>query len=219
MEKAFNSKVSKTAWIAIPLLYLGYYGATSGKLPLNWIWMTICGAAALIMEFGLSSFKDAMSGLKKGSWKYILIGIVVTLVISFLAAHVGTLLGFGSVENANANVKGSAAFKTVYLLKLCFSLIGEELMTAAFAFPAFALLRGKMSGGKAWIIASVFSAVLFGLMHVNIYEWNMYQCIVATGLTRLPFNWVWRKSDSLWGGVIAHVVYDCVLLIPALFLM
>lgn len=69
----------------------------------------------------------------------------------------------------------------------------------------------------AWIAASVISSLLFGMMHVNVYHWNMWQCLVVIGLTRLPFNWAWRKTDSLWGGIWAHIIYDLIIFVPAIF--
>ncbi|CAI3416746.1 MAG: hypothetical protein SOR80_02440 [Enterococcus cecorum] len=45
----------------------------------------------------------------------------------------------------------------------------------------------------------------------------MYQCIVVTGLTRLPFTCLWKKSDSLTTAIVAHILYDVILFLPEIF--
>lgn len=60
-------------------------------------------------------------------------------------------------------------------------------------------------------------SVFFGLMHVNAYDFNMYQCIVVTGLTRLPFTCLWKKSDSSPTAIVAHILYDVILFLPEIF--
>ena len=114
-------------------------------------------------------------------------------------------------------MQASCSHICVTKLKVSFSLIGEELITASVAFPAYVFLKSRMDASKAWIYASIISALLFGMIHVNIYHWNLWQCLVATGLTRLPFNWAWKKTDSLQGGIWAHIIYDLIVLIPPMF--
>lgn len=41
--------------------------------------------------------------------------------------------------------------------------------------------------------------------------------LVITGLGRLPFTWLWIKSDSLWPAIGAHMVYDAVVFLPMIF--
>lgn len=55
-------------------------------------------------------------------------------------------------------------------------------------------------------------------MHFKIYHGNLYQCLVVIGLTRLPFNYAWRKADSLWAGIIAHIIYDWIIFVPAMLI-
>lgn len=91
------------------------------------------------------------------------------------------------------------------------------MITAVMTLPFFSLLLSRVDEDKAWWIAAVIGSVLFGLMHVNVYHFNMYQCIVATGLTRLPFTWLWKKSDSLTTAIVAHILYDVILFLPEIF--
>ncbi|WP_338129584.1 CPBP family intramembrane glutamic endopeptidase [Ligilactobacillus saerimneri] len=60
----------------------------------------------------------------------------------------------------------------------------------------------------AWIIAMLVSSLAFGMMHYNAYNWNLFQMLVTIGLTRIPFDWAWYKTDSLWTGIIGHIIFD-----------
>lgn len=52
------------------------------------------------------------------------------------------------------------------------------------------------------------SSLAFGMMHYNAYNWNLFQMLVTIGLTRIPFDWAWYKTDSLWTGIVGHIIFD-----------
>lgn len=54
----------------------------------------------------------------------------------------------------------------------------------------------------------VVSSLAFGTMYYNAYEWNLYQMLITVGLTRIPFDWAWYKTNSLWTGVAGHIIFD-----------
>lgn len=126
-------------------------------------------------------------------------------------------MGIKTVANANAQKSGDLLSRVTHILTLSFSLIGEELFTAAFAFPIYVWLKDKVSHSSAWLTALLLSSLLFGMLHVNIYHWNLYQCLISIGLGRIPFTWAWRRLDTLRAGIWAHIIYDLVILIPSLF--
>lgn len=175
---------------------------------------------AIVTQFNFETLKVSMGKMEKGSWKIIFWSIILTFITSFATMALGNLLFHtGFVENSNAVHTGPILARIQHLVLLSISLIGEELITASVAFPLYHLLAKKMSSKQAWIIAGLISAILFGLMHLKIYHGNLYQCIVVIGLTRLPFNYAWRKTNSLWGGIIGHIIYDLVIFIPAMFIV
>ncbi|EHI70037.1 hypothetical protein ACVRY7_05290 [Streptococcus ictaluri] len=53
-------------------------------------------------------------------------------------------------------------------------------------------------------------------MHYQAFEGNLYQCLVVTGIGRLPFTYLWFKTASLRGGIYAHICYDYFLFIAVL---
>lgn len=214
-----SARLHKWWFLSLPLLYLGFIGATSGKWPLNWVWMVVFSALGLAVQFGgWQVLRDTMKPIKRSDLGPILISIILAFVLSLGASALGDMLGFSAVANANTKVTGSLFFRIWHIAKVSFSLIGEELITAAFTFPIFVYFRHRLGDKQSWFIASVTGALLFGLLHMPIYHGNLWQVLVATGLGRLPFNWVWRKTDTLQAGIWAHILYDLVIFIPTLII-
>lgn len=212
-----ETKLSAKAWVTPFIILLGVIGGTTKGLlpfPLQASSLLIAGALAIAIQFGPVTLKRVLGPMKKGMWGWIILVILLSFALAFLTTFIGdTVLGIKPI--ANSALGDSTPWSKVYrFILVSFSLIGEEVITAAIAFPLFNLFAQKEETKKAWLKASIISALLFGLMHVNAYHWNLYQCLVAIGLTRLPFNWLWVKSDSLRGGIIAHVIYDAVIFIP-----
>lgn len=213
-----QAKLSKYAIVSIIIILIGVVGGTTHWLPgkLPYFSLLIAGALAIIIQFNWRVFAQTMGKINKSSIIWILPIIVLTFALSLGAVQLGNMLGFTSSANGAVG-NGNQTQQLITLAFVCISLIGEELITAAITFPIFNLLSSKMSIKKAWIISSIIGALCFGLMHVNAYNFNLYQCLVVTGLTRLPFNWLWVKSNSLWGGIIAHIIYDLIVFLPMIF--
>lgn len=215
LENIKETPLSSKAWLSIPLILLGIYGGTASPFPLylKMFCLALAGGFSLVLQYNAETLKTLLKPSRKGTWKWLILIVLITFVISFAALGLGDVLGFSSASNA-ALGEGDALSKFLNGIMVSISLIGEEIITAAIAFPLFTLFVKKMDDKKAWFVAAVLSALLFGLMHVYAYNWNLYQCLVAVGLTRLPFTWLWVKADSLRAGIIAHIIYDAVLFIP-----
>lgn len=215
-----EARLSKYSILSVVVIILGMIGGITHILPgkLPYFSLLIAGTIAIILQFNFKIFMISMGKMTKSSWFWVIPVALFTLFISLGANLLGNLLGYTAVANG-ALGNGSTMEKIISLIFICISLVGEEVITAAFTFPIFTLLSRKTSIVKAWWIASIIGALIFGLMHVNVYDFNMYQCLVATGLTRLPFNWIWLKANSLWGGIVTHIVYDLIIFIPMGFLV
>lgn len=211
-----TTPLSKNALLSAIVLILGVYLTVSGIFPLFiacWLFI-ITSALALTIQYNskaISALFHPVTNKKTLLW--IIPVVPFTLAISMFSSYLGTLLGQTSVAN-EALGHGDTTSKIINLLLISISLVGEEMITAAATMPFFSLLQKKYNQRTALILASIIGAILFGSMHVVAYDFNLYQCIVAVGLTRLPFNWLWFKSDSLWPGIIAHIIYDWALFIP-----
>ena len=56
----------------------------------------------------------------------------------------------------------------------------------------------------AWLI----TAVVFGLIHLPTYNWNVLQCIVVIGSARLVLTLPWIMTKNIWVSTGAHIVND-----------
>lgn len=92
------------------------------------------------------------------------------------------------------------------------SSLGEEIIYRGFFMTRLAELGG---GGRiAWRIASIASAILFGLVH---YEWGPMG-IVQTGFVGLVLAVAFLKLErNLWVLVLTHFYMDTLLLVPLYF--
>lgn len=209
----------KWTFIVAPfIIALGMYGGTN-PVPFSWLALLAAGSAVLVLMFGKDTFLSFFKKMNKGSWKPILVAIVLGYVISIGASAISPLLGLGTL--AENNIVNSLAQPTLWgnivnLTTIAISLVGEEVITASIAFPVYYLLVKKIGRKQAWIWAAIISAAVFGMMHFNAYNGDWYQMLIVIGAGRLPFTYAWTKTDSLWGGIIAHVVYDFLIFIPVI---
>lgn len=201
------------------LLSLGVYGRIH-DWPLNWLWMAVTSAIALIWQFGLPVCRQFFGKLARRSWVIIPAVMVTSLVLTLSAAAIGR---YFHLLRLNANPTGTilqshGLWSNIgYLLQSAVQIAGEEIFTAAIALPIFCLVARRISKRTSWWLSCLVSAVIFGGIHLTTYNWDLYQCLVVIGLTRLPFNEAWRRTNSLWGGVITHILYDYLLLAKNLF--
>lgn len=213
-EEIEQRKLSTLGLIISPfLLIIGFIGRTQ-RWPIAWLWLVVFSSAALIVQFGPEAYRRLLKPIRKGSWKAILIFVILSMFLSLAAAKFGSFL-FQSpeAENPVAQIIINSDFlgKVYFFLTTWISLAGEELITAAIALPVYYYLAKKLEGNHAFILSSIISALFFGMLHLHTYSWNWYQCLVVIGLTRIPFNYAWKKADSLWGGIICHTIYDYLL--------
>ncbi|WP_439487097.1 CPBP family intramembrane glutamic endopeptidase [Blastomonas fulva] len=60
----------------------------------------------------------------------------------------------------------------------------------------------------AWLV----SAIIFALLHLPTYNWNIVQCVVVIGSARfvLTLAYVWTKN--IWVSTGAHIINDWTLI-------
>ena len=146
-----------------------------------------------------------------------ILNIIVTLSIGAL------LQKFGSVS-ANAGVAGAADLEGLrlanFFAKVGVQMLGEELLTILPFLAILAWLYGKAGMGRnaAVLAAWLLSAIIFGLLHLPTYNWNIAQCVLVIGGARvvLTLAYVWTKN--IWVSTGAHVINDWTLIGSTVFL-
>jgi membrane protease YdiL (CAAX protease family) len=68
-----------------------------------------------------------------------------------------------------------------------------------------------MGRKAAIIVAWLVSALVFGLLHLPTYEWNVIQCVVVIGTARLVLSLPWIMTKNIWVSTGAHILNDWML--------
>jgi uncharacterized protein len=197
----------------LPVLF-GRFGVADALGPVTYGliltgWSGIAGLLGFLAADRLRIRSAAAFGVRGISWKWVLIGIaggIVALLLGRLAA-VGVIAVFGPQPNvqqsyADAASGGTATVVVSLVLLAVLTPLGEEFVFRGVVTTA--LLRYG-----PWI-GVLGSALIFALMHgIN----PAFMTALIVGLVAGELR---RRSDSLWPGVLVHVVNN--LLGQALFL-
>ncbi len=100
--------------------------------------------------------------------------------------------------------------RAVFIAGTAPQLLGEELITI---LPFLALLalfhRGlKLALRPAFLAAWILSSVIFALLHLSTYDWNVVQVLVVIGMSRLGLTIPYLLTRSVWSSFITHITLD-----------
>ncbi|MGM0292329.1 CPBP family glutamic-type intramembrane protease [Enterococcus mundtii] len=189
------------------------YPIFSGRL--DWTFLPIGGALALIILIGWNNTNTLFKKLNKRDWRWIAFILILGSLLSDIFILTGKLLNQTMAANAGGdnwyeglNVGGII----LYLSQLSVSLIGEELYIAAIFVLIFLLLSTFMRTKFSIWGASTIYLLVFGLSHYAVYDGNLYQCIFVIGLAHAPSLYAWLKTQNLLIPMLAHILYDLILL-------
>ena len=149
--------------------------------------------------FGTDAFEGLFKRPHRGWLKWSVLMLVGNLVWSLGAGAIFQLLGLNLHANPVVDTFGAM------LPFIHFMLMGEELLSLA-------LLNGARKFIPT-IYASLFSAVVFGLIHFSTY-WNgqigttLLHILVIQGVARIFLNIAYLKANSIWGSWSTHLAFD-----------
>lgn len=208
---------------AVGFAALGVPGPFEDTILTGWL-RTIAFVALPLLAFALAA---------PGRWHAIFRHVgtrEVRLMFGFavlnimLSLTIGTLLQrFGSTST-NAAVAGAADLEGMRLVsffaKVALQLLGEELITILPFLAILAFLHGKLglSRNKAVLAAWLLSALVFGMLHLPTYDWNLVQCLIVIGCARLVLTWAYVWTKNIWVSTGAHIINDWALIGPTVFL-
>jgi membrane protease YdiL (CAAX protease family) len=138
---------------------------------------------------------------------FALLNLLVTFSVALIVEN------FWTTESnpAFAELKEASSYQlALFYLRTFIQLIGEELFTI---LPFLALLwfftsRLHWSRGQAICAAWILTAILFALIHLPTYHWNLLQCLVIIGSARLVLTLAYIKTKNLWVCSGAHIIND-----------
>lgn len=136
---------------------------------------------------------------------------VLNLIVSSLMGILVIQL-YGADPNP---VIGSLANQSVterelFFLRSILQLFGEEVLTILpfLAVMYFGYTKLGLSRNKSILLAWVASSVIFGLMHLSSYNWNLIQCLVVIGSARLILTLAYLKTCNIWVSTGTHIIND-----------
>ena len=163
-----------------------------------------------LLLFGREMFKGSVRFPK---FRHVLLGI--GLGFAALLVSLGVSILFQSVMSTTGNpitdvlTSGSLAQNLFTLFLNLIQLFGEELLT----FVAFMLVlqvcsRFMKSGTAATVIAWIISAIVFALVHLSTYGFNVLQVLLIIGVARLVLSLGFIFTNNLIVSYISHIIDD-----------
>jgi membrane protease YdiL (CAAX protease family) len=135
------------------------------------------------------------------------LNIIISMSIGALIHTVGTTTANAGVADAG-NLEG--VMLASFFAKVGLQLLGEELITILPFLAILAFLHANAGVGRnaavlgAWLL----SAIIFGLIHLPTYDWNIVQCLVVIGSARLVLTWAYVWTKNIWVSTGAHIIND-----------
>jgi hypothetical protein len=157
-------------------------------------------------------------------WRDVLLMFGIAILNIMVSLAVGALLKTYGTVSANAGVAGAADLEGARLVsffaKVGVQMLGEELITILPFLAILTLLHSKagMSRNGAVLAAWLLSAIIFGLLHLPTYNWNVLQCVLVIGSARLVLTLAYVWTKNIWVSTGAHVINDWTLISSTVFL-
>jgi hypothetical protein len=112
----------------------------------------------------------------------------------------------------------STSERVLFLLRTLPQLLGEELITILPFLALLSWLAGHLgwSRRRALIVAWVLSSLLFGLLHLPTYSWNIAQSLLIIGAARMVLTGAYLYTGNLWVCTGAHVISNWIIFFIAM---
>jgi hypothetical protein len=150
-------------------------------------------------------------------------GRELRLMLGFALLNIVVSMSVGALVRALTDVTPNAATaqlgamgtaeRLAFFAKTLPQLLGEELVTLLPFLAVLTLLSSGFGVGRrgaiigAWLVSSL----LFGLIHLPTYDWNLVQCIAVIGTARLVLTLPWILTKNIWVSTGAHIINDWLL--------
>lgn len=168
----------------------------------------------------------ALAQVAPGHWK-VIFGKVGSrewrLMFGFALLNIIVSMSVGVIVRTLADVTPNAAAaqlggmdsagRIAFFAKTIPQLLGEEVVTLLPFLAALTWLSNRCGVGRKGAIvgAWLLSSLLFGLIHLPTYDWNVVQCIVVIGTARMVLTLAWILTKNIWVSTGAHIINDWLL--------
>ena len=177
---------------------------------------------ALFLSSWNTNVSSGLSYLRLApKWKDAPVLILQSFVLFVACATVtlaitGIFLLAGTLDTKNVYDKVVLLPWPVLILAFTLAPLGEEMFFRGFIFRKMSgWLGARLNGALPWIIGALFSSLLFSLMHASYGSVAELAVAFAVGLVLCVGV---KKTNSLVPAVLAHVAFNFVSIVMAVFL-
>jgi membrane protease YdiL (CAAX protease family) len=221
------STISVGQWLFV--LAMVVVGFLSLAMPIHWFAGTYGQFIPALLMPGIPL--AALAYVAPNSWKAMfgkVSGREIRLMFGFAFLNIVVSMSIGAIVHAltqvtaNGSTSQLSSLDTVgriaFFIKTIPQLFGEEVITLLPFLAVMQLLSKSLRlGRKAAIVGAwLATALLFGLIHLPTYGWNVVQCIVIIGSARLMLTLPWIMTKNMWVSTGAHIVNDWLLFLMGL---
>lgn len=141
---------------------------------------------------------------------YIIIGLGFSLIAIVISSILVQKLGIDGSKNPIFDVLTEDNFKSFFLSTLI-QFIAEEII---FIIPfLFVINKVKIENNIVkTILAILVSSIIFGVMHLSTYDFNILQAVLIISIIRTGLSMSYVISKNLSVTYIIHIIYDWTLI-------
>ncbi len=154
---------------------------------------------------------------RKVRWRDVLWMIVFAILNLIITILIGLLVMKTHGASSNLAVSGIITLdspgKFLFYLKTIPSLFGEEVISVLPFLGLLTLFYSSLhlSRINSVILAWLFTAFLFGIAHLSMYNWDILQCVVVIGSARLVLLLPYIMTKNILVSTGAHIINDWII--------
>ena len=142
-------------------------------------------------------------GFRAVGWRPLVLGVLVTEVISVAVSHLG-------IEPEGMKEVGKIASEPALFTASLLAMAGLAPLVEEMVFRG--LLYGWLAGRWGTLLAWIVSALAFAAAHIELAH------IILVLPLGLWFGWLRRRTDSLWPSLVSHIVNNAIAITAAAYL-
>lgn len=143
------------------------------------------------------------------------IGIALLNIVISLTVAVTVKSFFETADNPIGGFLGGAESGdlALFFIRSIPQLFGEEVVSILPFLAAlwFAHAKLGLTRKRAILLAWLFTALLFGAIHLPTYSWNFVQCFVIIGSARIVLLIAYLATKNIFASAIAHFLNDWII--------
>lgn len=208
--------ISATRWLVILLLQIAATAVLFlvGNRLISVFVFTFVPLAAL-----LALGRDMLKGsVRLPRFSHVLLGVGLGLAALLVSAGVAILVQNvgGTTANPITDIlaSGSLAQNLVTLFLSLIQLFGEELLTFVVFMLVLQICSRFMKAGTApTVVAWVVSSIVFALVHLPTYGYNVLQVLLVIGTARMVLSLGFLLTNNLIVSYISHIIDDNIIFV------